>query len=86
MTTLIQKKFAQISLLSEDEQNTLATYLNQHLNELLQKAEKEKRIKQGNYNINDFNEKTQQVIFHIETGNNLTICDDKNDLYNQLGI
>lgn len=39
-----------------------------------------------NYTIDDLNEKTQQVISNIEDKNNLTICQDEEDLYNQLGI
>jgi len=86
MTPLIQTTFNQISGLSEDQQNTLALYLQKHLQEILQKAEKEKRIEEITYTINDFNEETQQVIKNIEEEQNLTVCENKNDLYNQLGI
>ena len=67
----------------QDKQNTLAIYLQKHLNQLLEKAEKEKRIEQGIYRIDDFNEETQQVIRNIEHKKNLTVCDDKNTLYNE---
>jgi hypothetical protein len=86
MTQLIQKTFAQISRLSEVQQNTLALYIQKHFDELLQKAEKEKRIQQATYTINDFNEETQEAIRNIEQQQNLTVCQNKNDLYNELGI
>lgn len=86
MTGLIQKTFVQISQLSEDKQNTLAIYLQKHLEELLHKAENEKRIEQGSYTINDFNEETQEAIRNIEEQQNLTLCENKKDLYNKLGI
>ena len=86
MTKLIQETFEQISRLSEEQQNTLATYLQKHLDEFLQKAEKEKRIEEETYTINDFNEETQQAIRNIEEQKNLTVCKDKNELYNELGI
>ena len=38
------------------------------------------------YTIDDFNLETQQAIQNLETGENLTVCQDKNDLYSQLGI
>ena len=38
------------------------------------------------YTIEDLNEETQQAIENVEKGENITICQDKNDLYNQLGI
>lgn len=62
MTKLIQITFAQISRLSETQQNIFATYLQKHLEEILQKAEKEKRIEEEIYTINDFNKKTRQAI------------------------
>lgn len=43
MTKLVQETFEQISQLSQEQQNTLAIYLKKHLDEFLQKAEKEKR-------------------------------------------
>ena len=86
MNKLIQKTFEQISRLSEEQQNTLATYLQKHLDEFLQQAEKEKRIDEGTYTINDLNEETQQAIKNIEEQKNLTVCDNKNELYNELGI
>ncbi|MDJ0731953.1 MAG: hypothetical protein QNJ33_18395 [Crocosphaera sp.] len=55
-------------------------------NEHLKKVEKEKRIAEGSYTIDDFNEETQQAIRNIEEKQNLTICKDKNDLYNELEI
>ncbi len=44
MTKLIQKTFEQISQLSEEQQNTLATYLQKHLEKFLQEAEKENEL------------------------------------------
>lgn len=86
MTGLIQKTVETISQLSEEQQNILAVYIQKHLDELLAQAEKEKQIEEGNYHIDDLNEETQQAIINIEEENNLTICKNKNDLYNQLGI
>ena len=86
MTKLVQETFEQISRLSEEQQNTLAIYLQKHLDEFLQKAEKEKRIEEGTYTINDFNQQTQQAIKNIEEKQNLTICSNKNELYAELGI
>lgn len=86
MTKLIQETFEQISQLSEEQQNTLATYLQKHLDEFLQKAEQEKRIEEKTYTINDFNQETQQAIRNIEEQKNLTACEDKNKLYRELGI
>ena len=86
MTGLIKQTFDKISQLSEEKQNTLAVYLQKHMDDLLQKAEKEKRIEEGNYTIDDFNESTQQVIQNIEENKNLTVCKDKDNLYKQLGI
>lgn len=86
MIPSIQTTFKQISDLSEDKQNTLAIYLQKHLEDILEQAEKEKRIEEKTYIINDFNEETQQVIRNIEEQQNLTVCENKNDLYNQLGI
>ena len=86
MTKLVQETFEQISRLSEEQQNTLAIYLQKHLDEFLQKAEKEKRIEEGTYTINDFNQQTQQAIKNIEEKQNLTICSNKNELYSELGI
>ncbi len=39
-----------------------------------------------NYTIDDFNQETQQAIINTEIGENLTVCQDKDDLYSQLGI
>ena len=86
MTKLIQETFEQISQLSEEQQNTLATYLQKHLHECLQKAEQEKRIEEGTYTINDFNEETQQAIKNIEKQKNITVLKDKNELYRELEI
>ncbi len=54
--------------------------------EFFKQAEKEKRIAEGTYTIDDFNVETQEAIKNIEEQQNLTICQDKNDLYNELGI
>ena len=86
MTKLIQETFEQISQLSEEQQNTLAIYLQRHLKKFLQEAEKEKRIDEGTYTIEDLNEETQQAIKNIEEQKNLTVCNNKNELYNELGI
>ena len=85
-TKLIQETFEQIALLSEEQQDTLATYLKKHLAEFLEEAEKERRIAEGTYTISDFNEKTQQAIQNIEQQKNLTVCQDQVELYQQLGI
>jgi hypothetical protein len=47
----------------------------------LKKADKEKRLSEENYTIDDFHEGTQQAIKNIEEQKNLTICGNKNDLY-----
>jgi hypothetical protein len=86
MTLLVQKIFEKISSLSEEKQNILAIYIQNHLYELLAQAEKEKYREDIAYNINDFNEETQQAIRNIEEQKNLTFCESKNDLYNQLDI
>jgi hypothetical protein len=86
MTRLIQETFEQISQLSEEQQNILATYLKKHLHEFLQQAEKEKRIEEQTYTINDFNEETQLAIKNIEEQKNLTVCANTNELYKELGI
>jgi hypothetical protein len=52
----------------------------------LKKPEKEKRIAEENYTINDFNEETQQAIRNIEKQKNLTICENTNYLYSELKI
>ncbi|CCI13934.1 hypothetical protein MICAE_2210011 [Microcystis aeruginosa PCC 9806] len=49
MTKLIQETFEQIALLSEEQQDSLATYLKKHLAEFLEEAEKERRIAEGTY-------------------------------------
>lgn len=86
MTKLIQETFEQIALLSEEQQDSLATYLKKHLAEFLEEAKKERRIAEGTYTISDFNEKTQQAIQNIEEQKNLTVCQDQVELYQQLGI
>ncbi len=86
MTEVTIKNITEISELSEEKQILLATYIKNHLNELLAEAEKEKRIEESTYLIDDFNEETQQTIINIEKENNLTICKNQEDLYNQLGI
>jgi len=86
MIKVIEKTIQEISQLSEDKQYILAIYIKNHLEELLAEAEKEKRIEEDNYTINDFNEETKQAIINIEEKNNLTICKNQQDLYNQLGI
>lgn len=86
MTKLMQETFHHILQLSEEEQNTLAPYLRKHLDEFLKKAQKEKRITEENYTINDFNKKTQQAIRNIEEQKNLTICENTKNLYTELGI
>ena len=86
MTGLMKQTFDKISRLSEEKQDTLAAYLQKHMDDLLQKAEKEKRIEEGNYTIDDFNEETQQAIKNIEEYKNLTVCENKDDLYKELGI
>lgn len=86
MIKVIEKTIKEISQLSEEKQYILAVYIRNHLEELLAEAEKEKRIEEDNYTINDFNEETKQGIINIEEKNNLTICKNQKDLYNQLGI
>lgn len=86
MTKAIKKTIKEISALSEEKQNVLATYIKNHFNELLAEAEKEKRIEESNYIIDDFNEETKQAIINIEAENNLTICKNQDDLYKKLGI
>ena len=86
MTQLIQETFEQILNLPEEQQNLLAIYLQKHLEEFLQQAEKEKRIAEGTYTINDLNQETQQSIENVEEQKNLIICKDKKHLYEQLGI
>ena len=61
MTKLIQETFEQIALLSEEQQDSLATYLKKHLAEFLEEAEKERRIAEGNYTISDFNQKLNKL-------------------------
>ena len=82
----MKQTFDKISQLSEEKQDTLAAYLHKHMDDLLQKAEKEKRIEEGTYTIDDFNDETQQAIKNIEEYKNLTVCENKDDLYKQLGI
>lgn len=80
----MQETFAQISQLSEEKQNTLALYLQKHIDEILQKAEQE--IVEKTYTIDNVNGETLQAIQNIEKNKNLTICENKNDLYEKLGI
>ncbi|MGK7932409.1 MAG: hypothetical protein AB4041_13390 [Microcystaceae cyanobacterium] len=86
MTKLLKATFEQISQLPEEQQNTLAIYLQKHLAECLQEAEKEKRIEKGIYTIDDLNEETKQAIQNIEEHKNLTICQNEDELYQELGI
>lgn len=51
------------------------------MHDLLQKAEKEKRIREVIYILDDFNEETQQAIKNIEECKNLTVCENTDDLY-----
>lgn len=53
MTKLIQETFEQILQLSEEQQDTLATYLQKHLIELLEQSEKEKRLAKHNDTLNE---------------------------------
>ncbi len=82
----MKQTFDKISQLSEEKQDTLAAYLQKHMDDLLQKAEKEKRIEEGNYTLDDFNESTQQAIKNVEEDKKLTVCENKDDLYKELGI
>jgi biotin-(acetyl-CoA carboxylase) ligase len=86
MTRLIRGTFEQIAQLPEEQQDTLATYLQKHLAEFLAQAEKERRIAEGTYTLSDFNEKTQQAIQNIEEQKNLNVCKDQFELYEQLVI
>jgi hypothetical protein len=86
MNQVIQETFEQILQLSEEQQNILAPYLQKHLSEFLQQAEKEKRIEQGTYTINDLNEETQESIKNIEEQKNLTVCQNQDELYQELGM
>lgn len=86
MTRLMKQTFDEISQLSEEKQNILAAYLHKHMDDLLQQAEKEKRIEDGTYTLDDFNQETQQAITNIEEGQNLTVCENQDDLYKQLDI
>ncbi len=61
MTKLVQETFELISRLSEEQQNTLATYLQKHLDEFLQKAEKEKRIQRRNTTSNQKYRRTTKL-------------------------
>ena len=56
------------------------------LDNFLQQAEKETRIENGTYTIDDLNQETQQAIKNIEEQQNLTICQDTNELYRELEI
>ncbi|WP_107670848.1 hypothetical protein [Cyanothece sp. BG0011] len=65
--------------------NEITPSINQN-SDFLKQVEKQKRIAEGSYTIDDFNEETQEAINNVETKQNLTICQDKNDLYNELDI
>jgi hypothetical protein len=56
MTKLIQENFEQILQLFEEQQDTLATYLQKHLIELLEKLEKKKHITEQKNMIDNFNQ------------------------------
>ena len=47
MTKLIQETFEQIALLSEEQQDSLATYLKKHLAEFFEEAEKNDELQKG---------------------------------------
>lgn len=66
MTALLQQTFNKLSQLPEHQQDKLATYLEAHQDEILKQAEKEERIANGSYTIDDFNEKTQAAIREVE--------------------
>lgn len=86
MIKIIEKTIQEISKLSDEKQYLLAVYIRNHLDELLVKAEKEKIIEENNYTFSDLNEETKQAIINIEEKNNLTVCENEQDLYNQLGL
>ncbi len=86
MTKLIQQTFDQIAQLPEDQQDSLAIYIQKNLIELLKKSEKEKRIAEQKYTIDDFNAKTQQAIKNVEEGKNLSIYNNQDDFYREMGI
>ena len=54
--------------------------------ELLKKSEKEKRIAEQKYTIDDFNAETQQAIKNVEEGKNLSIYNNPGDFYREMGI
>jgi hypothetical protein len=86
MTKLIQQTFDQIAQLPEDQQDSLAIYIQKNLIELLKKSEKEKRIAEQKYTIDDFNAETQQAIKNVEEGKNLSIYNNQDDFYREMGI
>jgi hypothetical protein len=86
MTKLIQQTFDQIAQLSEEQQDSLAIYTQKNLIELLKKSEKEKRIAEQKYTIDDFNAETQQAIKNVEEGKNLSIYNNQDDFYREMGI
>ena len=86
MTKLIQQTFDQIAQLPEEQQNNLAIYIQKNLIELLKKSEKEKRIAEQKYTIDDFNTETQQAIKNVEEGKNLSIYHNQDDFYREMGI
>ena len=86
MTKLIQQTFDQIAQLSEEQQDSLAIYIQKNLIELLEKSEAEKRITEQAYTIDDFNAETQQAIKNIEEGKNLSIYQNQDEFYQEMGI
>ena len=86
MTKLIQQTFDQIAQLPEDQKDSLAIYIQKNLIELLKKSEKEKRIAEQKYTIDDFNAETQQAIKNVEEGKNLSIYNNQDDFYREMGI
>ncbi len=51
LNSKIQETFEQIALLSEEQQDSLATYLKKHLAEFLEEAEKGRRIAEDREDI-----------------------------------
>ena len=86
MTELIQQTFDQISQLPEDQHDSLAIYIQKNLIEILKKSEKEQRIAEQKYTIDDFNAETQQAIKNVEEGKNLIIYNNQDDFYREMGI
>ncbi len=86
MTKLIQQTFDQIAQLSEEQQDSLALYIQKNLIELLKKSETEKRITEQTYTIDNFNAETQQAIKNVEEGKNLSIYQNQDEFYQEMGI